>query len=318
MDPASGQAPSSPVAGTLLAAAASLAFALLLFTAVRVLGFFGTPLGMFAPAPLAVLCVRRGQAAMLLTAAVGVAGLWGAQGTGAAAGFFFAVAVPAYLIGRGLARGWPPEVVVGAAAALLSAATYAALHLALPDGIRPWVGNLVTQTIDLYANDGGNEAKVALLRARADGFTDTFFHLLPLVLMTSGIAQGTASLLAARGWLTRRGQTSVAFSPLAWHLPDTWVWALIAAGILTLMPQEATKVAGQNALGVLAVAYALQGWAVVAGVFHSRGAHPLLQMAFYGVMVLWPPLVAGLALIGLTDVWTDMRKVRPAPPPPEA
>lgn len=284
----------------------------------RLLGFFGMPLGLFAPAPLAVLCVRHGQVAMLLTAALGVAGLWGGQGAEAAVAFVFAVGLPAYLIGRGLKAGWPPEVVVGVCAALLSLATYAALRLGLPDGIRPWVADLVTRTIDLYAAQGVPEETVAMLRDRAEPFTDLFFHLLPLVLMTSGIALGTASLLSARGWLARRKTEGLApFSPLAWHLPDTWIWALIVAGILTLVPHEGAKVAGQNALGVMAIAYSLQGWAVVASIFHTRKVHALLQGAFYAVMVLWPPLAAALVLIGLTDVWTDLRKVRPRAEPPE-
>jgi uncharacterized protein YybS (DUF2232 family) len=285
---------------------------------VRLLGVFGMPLGLFAPAPLVVLCVRHGQAAMLLSAALGAAGLWGGQGAEAAVAFVFAVSLPAYLIGRGLKAGWPPEIVVGTAAILLSAATYAALRMTLPDGIRPWVADLVTRTIDLYAAQGVPDETVAMLRDRAEPFTDLFFHLLPLVLMTSGIALGTASLLSARGWLVRRKAAGLApFSPLDWHLPDIWIWALIAAAILTLVPHVGAKVAGQNALGVMAIAYALQGWAVVASIFHSRKVHALVQGAFYAVMVLWPPLAAALVLIGLTDVWTDLRKVRPQPEPPD-
>lgn len=283
----------------------------------RVLGFFGMPLGLFAPAPLAVLLVRNGGTATLLTAAVGAAGLWGAQGAEAAAAFAFAVAAPGYLIGRGLKAGWHPEWVVGASAALLGLSTYLGLHLALPGGIRPWVAGLVNQTIDLYARQGVPDATVAMLRDKAGPFTDIFFHLLPLVLVTSGLALGTASLLAARGWLVRRKVEGLApFDPFAWHLPDTWIWVLIAAGVLTLVPQEAARIAGQNALGVMAVAYAIQGWAVVASIFHHRKAHALIQGAFYAVMILWPPLAAALVLIGLTDVWTDLRRVRPRPGPP--
>jgi len=302
----------------LLAAAASLAFSLVLFTAVRLLGFFGMPLGLFAPAPLAVLCVRHGPAAMLLTAALGAAGLWGGQGAEAAVGFIFAVGLPAYLIGRGLKAGWPPEVVVGVTALLLSAATYGALRVALPDGIRPWVADLVARTIDLYATQGVPDETVTMLRDRAEPFTDLFFHLLPLGLMASGIALGTASLLAARRWLLKRGTPGLfPFSPLDWHLPDPWIWGLIAAAVLTLAPHEGAKVAGQNALGVMGIAYALQGWAVMASIFHHRKVHLLVQGGFYALMILWPPLAAALVLIGLTDVWTDLRKVRPQPEPPE-
>jgi uncharacterized protein YybS (DUF2232 family) len=297
----------------------SLALSLLLFTAVRLLGFFGLPLGLFAPAPLAVLLVRNGGTTMLLTGALGAAGLWGAQGAEAAAAFAFAVGIPGFLIGRGLKLGWPPELVVGASAALLSAFTYLGLRLALPGGIRPWVAGLVNQTIDLYARQGVPEATVAMLRDRAGPFADAFFHLLPLVLMTSGLALGTASLLSAWGWLARRKEEGLApFAPLSWHLPDIWIWGLIVAGVLTLLPYEGLKVAGQNALGVMAIAYAIQGWAVVASIFHHRKAHALLQGAFYAVMILWPPLAAALVLIGLTDVWIDLRRVRPRPEPPDS
>lgn len=276
------------------------------------------PFGLFAPAPLGVLRARHGDGPFWLTALLAAAALFLGLGPGTAAGFLCAVAVPAWIVGRGLKSSWPPELVVVSVAAFLTLATYGALHLALPDGIRPWVTDLVHQTLDLYAKQGAPDATVAVLRAREARLAEVFFQMLPLATMASGMALATASLLTARLWLTRaEGPGAVSFEPLSWHLPDTWIWALIAAGLLTLVPHAWARVAGANALGVMAVCYAFQGWAVVASVFRARRVHVLVQAGFYALMLLWPVLVLALVMVGLTDVWTDLRRVRPRPEPPE-
>jgi uncharacterized protein YybS (DUF2232 family) len=293
-------------------AAASLFLALLLFSAVHFLSVLGLPLGMFAPAPLAILGVRRGLPVLLAAAALGLAAVGLAADVTGALSFLFAVGLPALLIALGLTRGWAPEAVVGAAAAALTVATLAALHVLLPEGVRPWVGRLVDESIAVYAQQGAPEAMVQSLKAQAGAYADFFYHMLPTAVAWSGMALAAGSLLLARAFFVRRPEPAARlFSPLEWHLPDAWVWALIAAGALLLVPHPAARIAGGNALGVLALAYAFQGWAVVAHLFRAKQVHRAIRVAFYLLLVLWPVLSLFLVLAGVFDIWTDLRKVRP-------
>jgi uncharacterized protein YybS (DUF2232 family) len=273
----------------------------------------GLPLGLLAPAPLAILCVRRGLPVLLGCVAVGAVALGTLGGPPGGAAYVLVAGVPALLIARGLARGWPPEGIVGAAGAVVAAATLGALHLLLPDGIRPWVKQMVDQTIDAYARQGGPDEMVRALQAQAEHLAHLLYDMLPLGVAATGILLGAASLLVTRAYLARRPVAGVTpFSPLAWYLPDTWIWALIATGALLLVPHDWARIAGANALGVVALAYGFQGWAVTQSIFHAKGVHPLLQAVFYLLMLLWPVLAVFLVLAGVLDVWTDLRKVRPA------
>jgi uncharacterized protein YybS (DUF2232 family) len=272
------------------------------------------PLGLFAPAPLAILCVRRGFGLFAICCVLGMGALFGLSQIAGAASFLFAVAIPAFLIARGLARGWAPEWVVGAAAGVLTVATLVALQFTLPDGVRAWVGQLVNQLIDTYAAQGAPEQMVHALKDQAGPLSDFAYHMLPATVAFTGILLGAASLLTTRAWLARRPDFGPApFDPLAWHLPDPWIWALIAAGVLLLLPHPWAKVAGGNALGVLALFYAFQGWAVVACIFKVKGIHWAVRTAFYALLILWPVLSLFLVLVGVFDTWTDLRRVRPRP-----
>lgn len=272
------------------------------------------PLGLFAPAPLAILFLRRGLPLFLVCCALGMGALWGLAQVAGTASFLFAVAVPAFLIARGLARRWAPEWVVGAAAGVLTLATLAGLYLTLPDGVRAWVGQLVNQLIDTYAHQGAPEQMVHALKAEAGPLADFAYRMLPATVAFTGILLGAASLLTTRAWLARHPEAGPApFDPLAWHLPDPWIWALIAAGVLLLLPHPAAKVVGGNGLGVLALFYGFQGWAVVACFFKAKGVHWAIRTAFYALLVLWPVLTLFLVLVGVFDTWTDLRKVRPRP-----
>jgi uncharacterized protein YybS (DUF2232 family) len=309
--PAAGAAGRS---GMLTDAAVSVSLALLLFAAVQFLSVLGMPMALFAPAPLAVLCVRRGEPVFLACALLGLAAAGLAWGVGGAGAFLLAVAAPAFLIARGLTRGWAPEWVVGAAAALLTGATLGALTATLPDGIGPWVAGLVSQSIDLYAQQGAPEPWVTALKEQREQLTAFFHHMLPMGLAWSGMALATASLLAARAFFVRHPHPAATpFAPLTWHLRDEWVWALIAAGALLLVPYPPARIAGGNALGVLALAYAFQGWAVVGYIFEAKAVHRAVRIVFYLLLLLWPMLSLFLVLVGVLDIWTDLRKVRPRP-----
>lgn len=303
--------------GTLVEAAASLFLAVVLFAAVRVLSLFGAPFTLFASAPLAVLCIRRGETVFLGASAAGavLAGLF--MGGPTAGAFLLSVAFPAILISRGLAFRWRPEKVVGIAAVVITVCALVALEAMLPGGIRPWVGELVTQNIAAYKAAGAPKDMVAMIEGQADAYARFMFRIMPMAFMWSAMALTVAGLLATRAYFARRPHAAVVLSPLdRWHLPDNWVWVLITAGVLALVPVGTMQVVGGNVLGVMALAYAFQGWAVLAHQFEARRVHQAVRIAVYLILLLWPVFVLLLVAVGVFDVWTDVRRVRGGGAPP--
>ncbi|MDH5527234.1 MAG: YybS family protein [Nitrospirota bacterium] len=312
--------------GTWLEAAASLFLSLLLFSAVRVLWPVGMPLALFAPAPLAVLCLRRGEPVLLGAVAAGAAFQWLLGGGGSAAAFLVSAAVPALLIARGMAFRWRPELVVGGIAVLVTGATLGAFEVAVPGGMKAWSGGFVDGIIAQYQTVKPGDPALAMLRENAAEIARTLYLFAPITFMWTGIMLGAASLLIVRNFFTRNPHPVVGDLPplLEWYLPDGWVWVLIAAGVPVALgamgisvPLEALVVGG-NVLGVLVLVYALQGWAVVAWQFAERDIHPALQVAFYAVLLIQPVLVLLLTVLGVLDMRTDTRRVRPENMPPPA
>ena len=282
----------------------------MLFAAIRVLSLFGAPLALFAAAPMAVLCIRRGESNFLMTAMAGavVSGLL--MGGPSAIAYALTVAFPAMLIARGLAYGWRPEKIVGIATVVIAGISVLMLQAVLPEGVRPWIDRLVTESISSYQANGAPPAIVAMMKQQAENYANVMYHVIPMAFAWSGMALTVASMLATRGYFARTPHPAVTLSPITrWSLPDSWVWVLIGAAVLALMPSDPMRVVGGNLLGVLALAYACQGWAVMAHQFEAREVHPGLRAAVYMILLLWPIFVLLLAAVGVFDVWTDVRKV---------
>ncbi len=293
--------------------AASLFLSLALFAAIRVLSVLGMPLALFAAAPLAVLCIRRGESVFLATAAAASMGAALLLGGGSAAGAYaLTVAFPALLIARGLAFQWRPEKIVGIAAVVIAAMALMALAAVLPDGIKPWIDQLVADNIAAYRAAGAPADVLATLEQQSDFYAQLMYDVMPMAFVWSGMGLTVASMLAVRAYFARRPHPAVTLAtPInRWYLPDVVVWAFIIATALALLPLGGLRVLGGNLMGVLAMAYALQGWAVMSYLFEHRQVHPAVQGATYMILLLWPVFVVFLVLLGLFDVWTDSRKVR--------
>jgi hypothetical protein len=130
-----------------------------------------------------------------------------------------------------------------------------------------------------------------------------------VVLVAAGRALA-ARLAAWRGW------PPLSTAPLSsWRLPDAALAPLIAGLAIALFatPQwwpGAALLLAQSALG-----YSMQGLAVAHSVLIARGVAPafiLLLMVFLFVFTL-PVFLPSAALLGLSDVWLDYRRLEASP-----
>jgi len=131
-----------------------------------------------------------------------------------------------------------------------------------------------------------------------------------LVVLVAAGRSLAARLAAWRGW------PPLSSAPLSrWRLPDAALVPLIAGLAIALFasPQwwpGAALLLAQSALG-----YSVQGLAVAHSVLLARGVAPafiLLLMVFLFVFTL-PVFLPSAALVGLSDVWLDYRRLESSP-----
>jgi hypothetical protein len=121
--------------------------------------------------------------------------------------------------------------------------------------------------------------------------------------------------LAARGaaW---RGWPALSSAPLAaWRLPDGALVPLLAGIALALFASETWRPGAAVLLVQSVLGYSVQGLAVTQSVLLERGVSPvfvLVTMLFLFAFTL-PVFLPSVALVGLTDVWLDFRRLEASP-----
>lgn len=121
--------------------------------------------------------------------------------------------------------------------------------------------------------------------------------------------------LAARSAVWR-GWPPLSRAPLmAWRLPDLALVPLLAGLALALFAGQAWRPGAAALLVQSVLGYSVQGVAVAWSVLLARGVPPaflLLAMLFLFAFTL-PVFLPSVALIGLSDVWLDHRRLEPSP-----
>ena len=130
-----------------------------------------------------------------------------------------------------------------------------------------------------------------------------------------------AMLVIAGRALAARCATVLDWPPLSrsplhlWRLPDAALAPLIVGLALLVLASPVTHPSAATLLVVSVLGYSVQGVAVVESVLLSRGMPPVfvaLTVLFVIVVsLLW--ILPAVAVVGLSDVWLDYRKLEPAP-----
>lgn len=126
---------------------------------------------------------------------------------------------------------------------------------------------------------------------------------------------GAGRALAARvaAWLH---WPRLSRAPLSqWRLPDAALVPLLAGLVLALFAGTAWRPAATVLLAQSVLGYSVQGIAVTQSLLLSRGVPPtfvLLLLVFLLAFTL-PVFLPSLALLGLSDVWLDFRRLDPSP-----
>jgi hypothetical protein len=130
---------------------------------------------------------------------------------------------------------------------------------------------------------------------------------------------GIASLaaLALAWWLYRRltGAGEPLGTLVEFRFPDALVWVLIVGLVLLLAPSsDSASRAGANLVMFMGALYALRGLGVTVALVLALVGSKVMVLVALGLvaLLLYPIVVAGTLLLGVTDTWLDLRSGRRA------
>jgi len=133
------------------------------------------------------------------------------------------------------------------------------------------------------------------------------------VWMAALVAAGRSLAARAAAW---RNWPPLSSAPLAgWRLPDGALIPLIAGLALLLFAGPAWQPGAALLLAQSVLGYSVQGFAVAHSLLVARGVAPafiLFLLVFLFIFTL-PVFLPSLALLGLSDVWLDHRRIESSP-----
>lgn len=215
-------------------------------------------------------------------------------------------------------RGWPAgSAIVWTVAALALLFLIVFMGQAWFQGLSPlalWTqkGGELTDSMRTMLQDMGmdfSDLRVAGL-PRVE-FQEVVGKILPALMVVNLALVAWVNVLVVR-WLARLRGWGEWGEPLAhWVIPEWLVFVLVVAGLALLAPWEWVRLVGLNLLLLLAFMYFCQGLAVMAALFRRYQVFWGLRALGYFLAFL-NPLMIGVMILGLMDLWLDFRRLQPS------
>lgn len=96
-----------------------------------------------------------------------------------------------------------------------------------------------------------------------------------------------------------------------WQLPEKLIWLLIIAAITAILPIGSTfRLIGLNVLIVSSLIYFFQGFSIFVFFLHKWGVPLFLRFVLYGMMLFQSFGTVVLLVVGIGDVWLDLRRLK--------
>ncbi|OGW17860.1 MAG: hypothetical protein A2X56_08960 [Nitrospirae bacterium GWC2_57_13] len=270
---------------------------------------------LLSPVPLILAWVRTGQREGMAATGLAAVIVMALAGPSAAALFFFGFGLMAAGTAEGMVRHMKPE------GASLLGGLLPLVALGITLGIYSAGGGDVVAAVESYLRASFNDAAelyrligipeaASMVLTIADSFIYYAVRLMPAIAVATAVTQAACCCGIARIVILRKGGVLYGSIPLSsWHAPDIWVWGLIAALFLDVLPWKAANIAGWNLTLLAVVVYTTQGIALLEHFLKKIAMHPVARGIIVG-LVLATPLLAFLTALGVVDVWADLRKVR--------
>ncbi len=298
-----------------------------LFATLQTTGFFvagfiipllGQMLALVTPVPLILVSIRHGRREGLIALAATCVLVLVLGGWQAAAILLFSFGLIAMGIAEGMRRQMRPEKIalLGGLLPIAVGGAIIVFYLARvgknPIGaVEEYLRESITEAAALYTKMGLTQTAV-MIKSISDSFVHNLARLMPGITVATSVIQAAFCYGVSRTIISRKDVTASAAGkvPLAgWYAPDAWVWGLIAALALVVLPNETSRFAGWNLAILFAVVYLAQGTAILEH-FLRRGHVAPFMRGLIIVLILALPSIVFVITLGIVDVWADFRKVR--------
>jgi hypothetical protein len=273
---------------------------------------------LFTPVPLILISVRNGSVGGLLTLAISSAIIAILGGWQAAAILVLSFGLMAIGVSESMRRHWKPEqtslmggLLPIAVLVIIVGFYFARLGKNPITEVEVYLREAMAAAAKTYTTMGFPEM-AATISSISDPFIHTFARLIPGMIVATSVVQAACCYLIARSRLMRKpsaGPAPAQASLASWHAPDQWVWGLIAALTLIVLPMETARLVGWNLAILFAVVYVAQGTAIVEYFFRKAGMKTVVRGILLAFILAMPSIVFVIAL-GIVDIWKDFRKIR--------
>jgi uncharacterized protein YybS (DUF2232 family) len=286
-----------------------------LFAAARYVPVLGIVVSLLAPTPILLATLRCGSRTGLIAlglSTLSLALLFGSLQSGI---FLAEYGVMALVLAEAIRRQWSVERTILASTAVPSMASGALLVALI------WSVDLNLGAVKQHFHEDLGQALRPLLSEQG-GLSDealrtyvqeafgTVMQLLPSLFVLSTAAGALLNYGVVRiMWRRLGGQPPLPEMKLAqWKAPEVCVWVLIASGIGSFVPLPGIRIIGLNVLFLVSLVYLVQGLGVIAFYLQRASVPPILRSLAYGVLVIQPLFLLGVAAFGLFDLWFDFRR----------
>jgi uncharacterized protein YybS (DUF2232 family) len=277
------------------------------------------PLAVVSPFPLALQRLRGGLGAGILALILAASLLTGVFSAGQALGFVLLLALPGLVMaeamarGRGLRRG--ATLAFAVVTLVLGLALFFGHETLMTRALEPVDHVVSPEFVAQLQKSGWTSEMIAQWTDQAKATRSILAVVYPAAYIIMGGFVVLANAVLLQLYLSRRDPGWLDGSEFeGLRLPFATSVLFLLGGAAVAFP--ALRPAGYNVLLVLAFLFGLQGLAVVAFYARRLAAPPLLRAAVVLLVLVnpWAPQI--LALMGLFDLWLNLRKY--AEPPAEA
>jgi uncharacterized protein YybS (DUF2232 family) len=163
------------------------------------------------------------------------------------------------------------------------------------------------QTVSIYEKSGLKGEELLTLQQGMKQAGDIIARIYPaLTLVALGVIAGL-NLQMLRRLAQKIGQTLNIASLKTFRNPDHLIWFVIIPGFALLVENRDVVTVASNLLVVTLSLYFIQGLGVVVSIFERFTVPGFIRITFYILLGLQPYLLAGLALLGVFDLWGNFR-----------
>ncbi|MFQ5559725.1 MAG: DUF2232 domain-containing protein [Nitrospinota bacterium] len=281
--------------------------------------FFGLLLASLSPAPLIILFFFLGRKAGLLVASVIFGAISLFLGTAFGALFILQYGVLGLVIGEAIRMNYSVMRILSLGSAVPPFVWFVVLGIFLVGSgaslftvVETVIQANIENTIQLYKNAGLDFKHLEIIKREPSAISRLVIGALPSVLLISSFFSAFINYSLARwavkkryGIKWRRVQALKEFL-----IPDYLVWGLILGAFLTLASPGVLRLLGVNTSLVMLILYCVQGFAVVSFFLNKWGFSSPAKIFVYFILGIQPLTLILVTVLGLFDIWLDIRKIR--------